>query len=268
MFSVIVPTCMRPNLLRRALASVRRQRGVGYEIVVVDDGAGESGDAAGSIARRYGCRYLVTGGQGQVFARNLGIAHARERLIAFLDDDDWWEDDEHLLVLAQAIGDEAALAFASGRIVEETNGCREIAIRSSGAVAALLVDNTILVSGIAYPRALHERLGTFDATLPHYWDWDWYLRLVAAAIPMRDCGSAGVCISSRQTSVSSDNFSFARQANLAVLATKHALLPMRLKNHRQIAYEQLALDHSSDREGAALTGARVVLPAWCQTLRV
>lgn len=39
--SAIVPTCRRPNGLRHAVASLRAQRGVAWEAVVVDDGDGE-----------------------------------------------------------------------------------------------------------------------------------------------------------------------------------------------------------------------------------
>jgi glycosyltransferase involved in cell wall biosynthesis len=83
--------------LGEAIDSVLGQVGAEPELVVVDDG---SVDRTAEIVRNYERRYpgrvrLVShpGGEnrGMAASRNLGIAHARGRFIAFNDADDVWE---------------------------------------------------------------------------------------------------------------------------------------------------------------------------------
>ena len=67
--SVVIPTCDRPDLLRLAVESVRRQTYQDFELIVEDD----------TVTRR-----------GASATRNLGAARATGRWLAFLDDDDVW----------------------------------------------------------------------------------------------------------------------------------------------------------------------------------
>jgi glycosyltransferase involved in cell wall biosynthesis len=82
--------------LREAVASVLAQTHRDWELLLVDDG---STDGSGGIARALAdehadrIRYLThTGGanRGMSASRNLGVAHARGRYVAFLDADDVW----------------------------------------------------------------------------------------------------------------------------------------------------------------------------------
>lgn len=94
--SVVVPTCGRPNLLRRCLFALVRQRIAGntYEIVVADDG---HSDETRQLVRRLDrtnadgprVRYVrsPTARGGPAGARNAGWHAARAPVIAFTDDD-------------------------------------------------------------------------------------------------------------------------------------------------------------------------------------
>jgi glycosyltransferase involved in cell wall biosynthesis len=82
--------------LREALASVLAQTRCDWELLLVDDG---STDGSGAIARAFAgehadrVRYLTHPGRanrGMSASRNLGIAQARGRYVAFLDADDVW----------------------------------------------------------------------------------------------------------------------------------------------------------------------------------
>ena len=82
--------------LREAVASVLAQTWPDWELLLVDDG---SGDGSGAIARAFAdehagrIRYLTHPGgvnRGMSASRNLGVAHARGRYVAFLDADDVW----------------------------------------------------------------------------------------------------------------------------------------------------------------------------------
>ncbi len=88
-FSVVIPTYNRAALLREALDSVFAQEFTDFEVIVVDDG---STDDTASVVRDYGVRirYLRQENRGPGAARNLGIAQAAGRYVAFLDSDDLW----------------------------------------------------------------------------------------------------------------------------------------------------------------------------------
>lgn len=236
--SIVIPTKDRPDLLRRALASVEKQSFRDFEIVVIDDGDGRGTRAAEELGLD-GLQALQTGGSGQVPARNLGVAAARGQRIAFLDDDDWWDDPGHLAAML-AGAEPSCLLYASGRIVaegERPDAGSEFVFEAHADANAIRRDNRLLVSGVIYPRALHENLGPFDESLPYYWDWDWYLRLFAVHIPFIGPRSEAVRISAREDSVSAAPNLTARQANLSRLAAKHQLGDLTLRNHESIARE-------------------------------
>ena len=237
MFTITVPTKDRPQMLQRALKSILAQDYKQFEILVFDDGDG----AGVACAAAMGDPRIIafsSGHAGQVGARNQAIGKAKGRWIAWLDDDDWWEDTGHLTRFAHVLEQDDALTFASGTAVWEAADGREverIAFTARTDAVSIRKDNMLLSSGIAYPRALHEKFGAFDASLPVYWDWDWYLRLIGAGIPARHSGGAGVCISCRTNNVSSGGNQDLRRADLARFAGKHGLTGLVLKNHEEIA---------------------------------
>lgn len=87
LFSIIIPTHNRADLLRAALESVFAQTMSDYEIIVVDDGSTDgTADLASSLAGRV--RFLTQSNRGPGPARNLGAQHAIGEYLAFLDSDD------------------------------------------------------------------------------------------------------------------------------------------------------------------------------------
>ncbi|MGE0734640.1 MAG: glycosyltransferase family 2 protein [Alphaproteobacteria bacterium] len=86
--SVIVPVFNGERFLAAALDSVAAQDYRPIEIIVVDDG---STDATPQIlAARSDIRVIRQDNQGPSVARNVGVAHARGDVFAFLDGDDLW----------------------------------------------------------------------------------------------------------------------------------------------------------------------------------
>jgi glycosyltransferase involved in cell wall biosynthesis len=88
--AVIIPTADRPELLLRAVESVRRQTFPPNKIVVVDNGVLDCGLIVPDdqvVILRAAPRI----GPGR--SRNLGAQHAGTDYIAFLDDDDVWDAD-------------------------------------------------------------------------------------------------------------------------------------------------------------------------------
>src|SRR5207253_10816654 len=87
--SVVIPAFNAASTIDAALQSVFAQTYRSFEVIVVDDG---SEDATAARVAEWGDRVVYVrqpnGGPGR--ARNVGIAHARGRLIAILDADDAW----------------------------------------------------------------------------------------------------------------------------------------------------------------------------------
>lgn len=233
--SIVTPTYNRPQLLLRTLRSVLAQDFGDWELLVADDGDG-SGMAAAEALGDARIRAFCNPGRGQVDARNHVLAHARGRIVHLLDDDDRWEDPAHLRIVAAAVGEDDGLVYRGGWLVqerEEQDGWVEtgrLHFDPQADPEAMRRDNLLLCSGVAYPRSLHARLGEFDATLNHYWDWDWYLR-VNAIRPMRRLGAPMVAISVRGNNASSSPQTPDYRRYLQRLSQKHGLSQLEPKNH-------------------------------------
>ena len=86
--SAIICTHARPGYLAACLAGLRRQRGPGIELLVVDSASPP--DAAADIARladQAGARLIRSERPGLSIARNIGLAAATAPWTAWLDDD-------------------------------------------------------------------------------------------------------------------------------------------------------------------------------------
>lgn len=108
LITVILPTCDRPGMLPRALASVLAQTGVEFEVVVVD-----CNRETGPVEANPVMRVLLKDARVRVVlaphrstnaaeARNAGLDAARGKWISYLDDDD--------VYLPRKLADQLALA--------------------------------------------------------------------------------------------------------------------------------------------------------------
>lgn len=101
--SVVVATRNRLDWLRQCVDSVRSQRGVTHELIVIDDASTDG--TAGWLAEASGGGlrfHRFDTGRERCTARNQGLAMAHGRYVMFLDDDDWlWPG--ALAILARAL---------------------------------------------------------------------------------------------------------------------------------------------------------------------
>jgi glycosyltransferase involved in cell wall biosynthesis len=190
MISVVIPTRGRPQLLQRAIRSVLVQTHQDFEVIVVLDGVDAQSTAAVEELKEPRIR-LVTLPQraGGAVARNAGVAAARGRWIAFLDDDDEFTAEKLALQLQSAMGSnspEQTLTVCKARVIErriarvwptrfpapgerivEYLFCRK-SLRQG---EAFLQSSTYFVS-----RALALRI-PFRQHLERHQDWDWVVQL-------------------------------------------------------------------------------------------
>ena len=203
--SVIVPTFNRPRFLARALESLCRQSLQEIEAVVVNDG-GEPLDEvlAGFVGRLAVTTVHHAVNRDRAAARNTGLALARGRYVAYLDDDDCFRPD-HLAVLCETLdrrGAEVAYGGAAWLLEEATpegpRTLRPLVERSRPFDReALLVEKTIPLPAVVHARSCLADTGGFDASLGTHEDWDFLIRL-AERYPFHRVQQATVEISWRQ----------------------------------------------------------------------
>jgi hypothetical protein len=181
--SVIVPTRNRPGYVRQAVASVLRQVDVGVEVIVIDDASDSPG--AREALQFADPRVHVEvrrrpGGAGR--ARNQGLARARGKWVAFLDDDDLFAP---MRLRAHLDGVGAAGFGFCGQILVDPDR-RAIGVLPAASAGALC-DRLRTKSTIGGPSAvvarteLVRRVGGFSENYHALADWDLWLRLASKA---------------------------------------------------------------------------------------
>jgi glycosyltransferase involved in cell wall biosynthesis len=185
--SVVLPTHNRPRMLALTLHSVLWQEEVELEVVVVDDGSRDDvravvdgvGDARARLFRHE--RPL-----GVSAARNRGVAEARGRWIAFLDDDDLWAPDKLLAQLQSA--EEQGRRWAYVGAVNVTEDLRVLGgapPASPDEIASRLPRANLIPGGCSGVAVRGDLLPTepFDGSYRHFADWDLWIRLARVDQP-------------------------------------------------------------------------------------
>ena len=113
--SVILPTCQRRELARRAAASVLAQTHRDFELIVIDDGSTDGtrelfepleAELDGRL------RYRWQPNRGVAAARNVALKAARGEVVAFLDSDNRWLPN-HLAVIAEVFAQQPEAVVVS-----------------------------------------------------------------------------------------------------------------------------------------------------------
>lgn len=181
--SVIVAARDAAGTLPEALASVVGQTYADWEIVVADDA---SSDATAAIAAGFPrTRVVATGGPlGPGGARNAAARAATGELLATLDADDAWEPE---LLATQVAAHDAAgagvgLVTCDAQLVGVHGALGETFSQRVGSAAGLtldrLLETNLVFTSVLVPRAVFERMGGYEASLPQAEDYDLWLRIV------------------------------------------------------------------------------------------
>lgn len=92
LFSVIMPTYNRTQMITTAIDSVLNQSYHNWELIIVDDGSNDDTFKVVEVylQRDKRIRYFHQINQGESVARNLGIRNSTGNYVCFLDDDDYY----------------------------------------------------------------------------------------------------------------------------------------------------------------------------------
>ena len=188
MFSVVIPLFQKRAYIRRTLDSVLAQtigREAVPEIIVVNDGSTDGGDAVARERADPRIRVIDQPNRGVSAARNAGIAAAGQPYVAFLDADDRWRPPflERMRDLVArypgAVLYGSGFTTVRGDVPEGDHGVRPAellggGVASRGTVAgpvdffrAWRRDHVVHPSGMIVPREAALAIGGFRDGLAH-----------------------------------------------------------------------------------------------------
>ena len=175
--SIVIPTFVRPILLRRAIESALQQSYTNIEVIVVDDSAGCEGIAACRSIRDPRLRaHRNHRSRGACGARNSGIELARGMFYTGLDDDDYFHKYRVDVLLTSYYSE---LSFVASNILQ---------IRSGSAAPRFRGQKTISLDDILWGNCVGNQIfselykvraiGAFDEHLSAGQDFDLWIRMI------------------------------------------------------------------------------------------
>jgi glycosyltransferase involved in cell wall biosynthesis len=254
--SVVIPTRNRCRRLELAVRSALAQIALDLEVVIVDDGSADATERVASAFADPRVRYVRRPvSEGVSAARNVGIAEASGRWIAFLDDDDLWAPTK----LAQQIKvmTSSGRRWSYGGDVAVDGEYRILSggpPRPPGEVVHQLERHDAVPAGasnVIVRADTLEAAGPFDPHLTSSEDWDMWIRLARHGPPDWVCRPL-VAISYHGANASRDTEAMMRQ--LETVAERYGIPVDRARHHRWVAWNALL-------EGRRVDAARNYLRA-------
>ncbi len=177
LISIVIPTCARPLLLRRAIASALSQSYQHIEVIVIDDSSrGEGLEVCETIQDERVRWYSNRRTKGACGSRNTGIDLARGTFYTGLDDDDYFHRDRVVTLLSAY---QPTYSFVASNMMQLRNGSTSPRFR--GQILVHLPD--ILWGNCVGNQILTEtdkvrEVGAFDETLAAGQDFDLWIRMI------------------------------------------------------------------------------------------
>ena len=188
--AAVIPLYNGGRYIEAALRSVWAQTVVPDEVIVVNDGSTDDGPAiVARFAQTHPITILIKPNGGQSSARNMGVAHAKSDLIAFLDQDDIWYP-THVAELSRPFehDERAGVVYSNIDEIDDAGELLRAAVHRPGRskhpkpdlAECLRTDMHILPTAAIVRRSAIEAVGGFDERLSGYEDDDLFLRIFHA----------------------------------------------------------------------------------------
>ncbi|GIP42109.1 hypothetical protein J45TS6_05680 [Paenibacillus sp. J45TS6] len=185
--SIIIRTCQRSEFLERALISIDKQSVKDFEVIIVEDGQGDSEEMV-QVFSHLPIKYYSTGKKvGRTKAANIGMGLSNGEYINFLDDDDLLLHN-HIELFKQNAIDNPNYAVLHAASLER----RVRYLSSSPLIMDVLLErvryntpldkeliffqNMFPIQAVMFKRSLSEEHGGMDETLDCLEDWDLWIR--------------------------------------------------------------------------------------------
>lgn len=193
--SVVIPSFKYGHFIDECLASIYAQRGVRYEIILIDDGSTD--DTAVRVAPHASrISYVRQDNRGQSAARNAGLAVCRGRYIQLLDADDLLGPGSLAArVAALQARDERAMVVCRNRFFAQRGSGPTPPTHGSWGLfehdllTHLLRLNIAPPHAFLMPRTLVDDIGGFDANYRGAEDYDFFLRACGAGYVPSYCAA-------------------------------------------------------------------------------
>jgi glycosyltransferase involved in cell wall biosynthesis len=182
LFSVVIPTHNRAELLARAVKSVLAQTQPNFELIIVDDASSDNTTSVVSAIQDERVRYMRhEKGRGGAAARNSGIREACGEYVAFLDDDDEWMADKlekQGELFARHTDPDLGVVVCGSRVLKGSS-VTDMIPRPRGWVfeEILAFQRHTTTSTLLVRKSCLDHVGVFDESFPTFDEWDLLLRL-------------------------------------------------------------------------------------------
>ena len=199
-FSIVLPTYNRPELLRRAISSVCRQTFRDFELIVVDDGSTMSCCSVLPDPRDVRIELIRNPSNlGVASARNVGMEAARGRYISFLDDDDEYRSSFLSSTYACLKNTRAGIGlswcsaeyirYAQGAAGRQRTDVREFATNYKDRCALFRRFLSIGMGfGVTFKASCLKKVGRFNTELRVEEDTDFFFQFIAGFCSRRSSG--------------------------------------------------------------------------------
>ncbi len=192
MISVIIPVHNRQDVLPRAVGSVLKQKGVSFELIIVDDGSTEDpcsklGAQTTPVSLPKECHALriirCPENKGPAAARNRGIKETHGTWIAFLDSDDEWKPGK-LKAQLDFFAKHPDYGICQTEEIWVRNGTRVNPMKKHKKYGGWIFRECLPLcivspSAVMMQRKFFDAVGLFDESLPACEDYDLWLRIAS-----------------------------------------------------------------------------------------
>ena len=245
--AVVIPTCNRPELLKRAVRSALRQETQPDEVLVVNDGPAPIALDPDPRIRIISTKVY----EGLPSARSLGLANLSPNIfaVAYVDDDDELLPN-HISSLLPSLQYGHAFAFskatfkyADGTETEDPEPNNH-GIKHYYSPTSLLTQNIAPVSSFMHTVAASSAIGGWDKTLIRLEDWDFWGRMFIKFGPPAFVDKVTNVIHKGTTGnlTDSSGFSYSMACSWRDLV-EDRLTAMAKENHYQVTSDYLSRFH-------------------------